>query len=161
MSDRGEALAALSQALRLEQEGRAFYLQAADRVLDERGERTLRALADDEQRHEQMIVRQLHALEGGETYVLLPDLEVPAIDLDRRVFAPERREIDVDSDVMQILHVALDNEIRSYDLYRAAAQRTADEAGAQMYRWLASAELTHANLLMMNYEAISNGGSWV
>ena len=33
MTDRDKALTALSQALRLEQEGRSFYLQAAERRL--------------------------------------------------------------------------------------------------------------------------------
>jgi len=59
------------------------------------------------------------------------------------------------------LHVALENEIKSYDLYRAAAKETTDGTGRQMYQWLASAEITHFNLLMANYEAIVSGSGWV
>ena len=50
--------------------------------------------------------------------------------------------------------LALENEIKSYDLYRNAADETDDAAGKQMYTWLASAERSHFNMLMSNYEAL-------
>ena len=39
MGDHDKALTALSQALKLEQEGRSFYLQAAERTADAQGPR--------------------------------------------------------------------------------------------------------------------------
>lgn len=159
------ALTALSQALKLEKEGRAFYLQAAEETLDEKGKRTFLSLAADEERHAEMVQRQLHEIEGGGDYVPLPDLEVPAIDLDARLFPPERRQVEArigrNPNELEALHVALENEIRSYDLYRAAAQQTTSEAGQQMYRWLAGAEMTHFELLMSNYESLVSLGGWV
>ena len=59
------ALKALSQALRLEQEGRAFYLQAAEETLDEKGRSMFLSLAADEERHAEMVQRQLREIEGG------------------------------------------------------------------------------------------------
>ncbi len=164
MADNRNALRALSQALLLEESGLAFYLQAAERAGDDAAEALLRSLADDERLHLEMIQRQLHALEGGGGYVLLPDLTVAPIDLTRRIFAPARgtaTRLGVDAGIMDILHVALDNEIRSYDLYRAAAQETADVGGRRMYQYLAGAELSHFNLLMANYESLSQRGAWV
>jgi len=115
--------------------------------------------------HAEMIQRQIHSVEGGGAYVLLPDLTVPAIDLDAKLFPPEQGKLEakVGSNPGEIdaLHVALDNEIKSYDLYRAAAKEAADAAGKQMYQWLASAEITHFNLLMANYEALVSGSGWV
>ena len=61
---------------------------------------------------------------------------------------------------LDALHVALENEVKSYDLYRTAAAETSDAAGKAMYEWLASAEMTHFNLLMSNYEAIVPRGGW-
>ena len=55
--------------------------------------------------------------------------------------------------------MALENEIKSYDLYVKAAQETVEAAGKQMYQWLASAERTHFNLLMSNYDAMSEKGT--
>jgi len=165
MATNTAAMKALSQALKLEQEGREFYLRAAEETLDEKGQALFRSLADDERMHAEMIQRQIHSVEGGGAYVLLPDLTVPAIDLDAKLFPPEQGKLEakVGSNPGEIdaLHVALDNEIKSYDLYRAAAKETADAAGKQMYQWLASAEITHFNLLMANYEALVSGSGWV
>jgi rubrerythrin len=158
-------LTALSQALKLEQEGRAFYLKAAEETLDDKGKGMFLSLAADEERHAEMVQRQLREIEGGGSYVLLPNLDVPDIDLDAKLFPPERRQVEArigrNPNELDALHVALENEIRSYDLYRAAAQETESEAGQQMYRWLAGAEMTHFNLLMSNYESLVAMGGWV
>ena len=165
MVPKNEALTALSQALRLEHEGRAFYLQVAEKTRDATCRATFLSLADDERMHGEMIERQLHALEGEGQYVLLPDISAPDIDLGAKLFAPSRAQAvaKAGSHVLDIdaLHLALEMEIKSYDLYRQAAQRTPDAAGAQMYRWLASAEMTHFNLLMGNYEGLVTRSSWV
>ena len=159
------ALKALSQALKLEQEGRAFYLQAAEETLDEKGRNMFLSLAADEERHAEMVQRQLREIEGGGTYVLLPDLEAPDIDLDAKLFPPERAQVEArigrNPNELEALHVALENEMRSYDLYRSAAKETKSAAGQQMYRWLAAAEMTHFNLLMSNYESLVSLGGWV
>ncbi len=165
MQNVNQALSALSRALKLEQEGRAFYLKAAEETLDAKCEETLRSLADDERLHAEMIQRQLHEIEGGGAYVLLPDLQVEAVDVGQKLFPPEREaireKIDVDSNILDILHVALENEIKSYDLYCENVSETDDSAGKQMYTWLAQAEMTHFNLLMTNYQSIVSGGGWV
>src|SRR5450756_2394421 len=59
-----ESLRALSQALRLETEGLAFYLQAATETIDPKGKALFASLADDERKHQEMIRQQLHAVEG-------------------------------------------------------------------------------------------------
>jgi rubrerythrin len=165
MSTQQQALNALSQALKLEQEGRAFYEQAAQEVADARCRETFASLADDERMHEEMIVRQLRAVESGGKFVILPDLVVPDIDLGAKLFPPERAEMERklghNPTEVQALHIALDNEIQSYNLYTLATQETADEAGRQMYQWLAAAEMTHFNLLMSNYQALVELGGWV
>jgi len=165
MSDNQKALEILSQALKLEQEGREFYLKAAEETLSEKGRAMFLSLADDEKMHAEMVLRQLHALEGGGSYVLLPALSVRPIDLEVKIFPPERTEIEkrigVNPNELDALHVALENEMKSYDLYRAAAKATRDEAGKRLYEWLTQAELTHFNLLMSNYEALVSLGGWV
>lgn len=159
------ALTALSQALKLEKEGYAFYLKAAEETLDEKGRSTFLSLAADEERHAEMVQRQLHEIEMGGNYVLLPDLAAPDLDLGAKLFPPERARVEArigrNPNELEALHVALDNEIRSYDLYLKAAKETTSEAGQQMYRWLANAEMTHFHLLMSNYESLVSLGGWV
>ncbi len=165
MSTKDAALEALSQALRLEQEGRAFYLQAAKDTVDEKGQAMFQSLADDEAKHASMVQRQLYAIEGGGGYVLLPDVQVPDIDLGKKLFPPDagaiRSAADQASNELEVLHMALDNEMRSYDLYCEAAKATTDEAGRAMYAWLAQAEMEHFDLLMSNWESLTAMGGWV
>ena len=165
MADKDKALQALSQALKLEQDGRTFYLKAAKETLDPTGKKMFQSLADDERMHAEMIQRQLHSVEGDGVYVLLPDLEAPDIDLGNKLFPPDKAKIeakvgDNPSDVDAIF-IALENETKSYNLYAKAAQETADEAAQAMYTWLAGAERTHFDLLMSNYEAMVSLGGWV
>jgi rubrerythrin len=165
MADKTGALQVLSQALRLEQEGRIFYLGAAGLAKGSQGEAMFRSLAEDEAMHADMISRQLHALEGDGAYVLLPDTRVTAIDASKKLFPPDRATIKAavgaDPGIVDALHLAIEREVDSYDLYAQAAAKTADAAGRQMYQWLASAERTHFDLLMSNYEAYVDRGGWV
>jgi len=164
MTAQSKALEALSQALKLEREGRAFYLKAAQETLDSQGHAMFLSLADDERRHAEMVERQLYALEGQGAYVLLPDLKAPPIDLKARLFPPQRKQVAAkvgsNPNELDALHMALENEIKSYDLYRNAATETEDAAGKTMYQWLAGAEMTHFNLLMSNYQALVDRGGW-
>ncbi len=165
MDSQAQALQVLSQALQLEKDGEAFYLEAANQVKDERCQRTFRSLADDERQHQEMILRQLHAVEGDGKYVLLPDVTAERIDLQERLFPPAGPELKDRLrrayDELSALQVALENEIKSFDLYRRAAAEADQDAARQMYTWLAGAERTHFNMLMANYETISSEASWV
>jgi len=159
-----DALRVLSQAAKLETDGLAFYLKAAAETVDPKGKALFKSLADDERKHKDMILRQLHAVEGNGEYVLLPDLNVEPIDLNQPIFPPSTadvtQKIGAEPTEQDVLFLAIDNEIKSYDLYRAEVQTTPGSA-PQMYRWLASAELTHFNLLMSNWEAQQARGTWV
>lgn len=158
-------LQALSQALKLEQEGREFYLRAAEETANEKGRAMFLSLADDERMHLEAVERQVQAIQREGTYVELPSLEVPDIDLDLKLFPPERQEvkerIGVSPNELEALHAALEIEMRAHSLYRTAAKETKDEVGNRMYRWLADAEMTHFNLLMSNYESLVSLGGWV
>jgi rubrerythrin len=159
-----ESLRALSQALRLETEGLAFYLQAAVESFDPKGKALFTSLADDERKHQDMIRQQLHAVEGNGAYVLLPNPDVQPIDLSQPIFPPgasavAKRTGD-DPSELEVLNLAIENEIKSYDLYRSEAPK-ASGAGKAMYQWLAAAEMVHFNLLMSNWEAINTGGGFI
>lgn len=155
---------ALSGALKLEQDGHEFYVQAAARVQDETVKNTLLSLAEDEKIHEAMIARQMQALreEGG--FVVVPGVTAGSIDLSQRLFPPEPAAVEGKvanmANELEALLMALDVESSSYDYYRQASLVTEDVEGQNMYRWLAGAELTHFNLLMSNYEAINQRITW-
>lgn len=165
MIDTNEALEALTQALELERRGRAFYSEAAQETFNESGRAMFASLADDEEKHAAMIERQMRAIQELGQYETLPGIKAPDIDLDKKLFPPEREaretELGEEPNVLDALHFALDIEMRAHTLYTNAAKETEDEAGKTLYMWLADAEMTHFNLLMANYQSQVDMGGWV
>lgn len=152
---------ALNQALELEQEGRDFYLRMAERVSDLAAQDTFLTLAEYEKGHAELIESQINQIETCGIFVRLPGIEPVEIDIDQQLYPPVMdmtRDLGEHTTEIQAMHMALDLEIRSYDLYRRAVIRTVDPAGQEMYRWLISSELSHFNLLMADYQAMTGLG---
>jgi len=159
-----DALEALQRALKLEQDGRTFYLQAAERVTDPKGKTMFASLADDERIHAGMIERQITALSKGQDWLPV-DITADTVDLDTPLF-PQGREafeqaIATDTTELEALAFALKIENDSFELYAQMAIQADDLNARQMYQYLAAAERTHFNLLMSNYESLSTMGGWV
>jgi len=164
MAADGKAMDALSQALKLEQDGYAFYHRALERVQDATCREMLISLADDEKVHEAMIARQMQALreEGG--FVVVPGAVPGDADLSARLFPPDparaSKKVGSLSTELEVIQMALEIEVDSYDYYRQASEASDDPEGRLVFRWLAEAEQTHFNLLMSNYEAINQRATW-
>ncbi|MFB0545442.1 MAG: ferritin family protein [Anaerolineae bacterium] len=153
------ALSALTQAIRLEKEGREFYLKAAEWTSDPKGQEMFRSLAEDEELHLKIVQRQYDALADEGKWVRLPEVEkVEPIDLDKPLF-PKGREalkeaIPEEASQDDALLFALGLENNSFELYRKAVQETEEPVGKEMYLFLANTERHHFDVLMANYEAL-------
>jgi rubrerythrin len=147
----------LTQALKLEEEGRAFYMRAADMSKDPDAMKMFRSLADDEADHFNYIERQIKALQDGKDWVEIPQLQnVEAIDAEAPVFPAGKQapaEIADGSSEEDVLLFGLGAETRSYELYTRAAGESTHPVAADLFRKLASAERGHFDVLMMRYES--------
>jgi rubrerythrin len=163
MQENTGALQALRQAIRLEQDGYKFYTEAAERMADPRGREMFLSLADDEKLHLRIVQDQYEALKGGKKWISFPEtmeMEVKPVDLDKPLFPPEKEAISPEASDTDALLFALQIENESYELYRKVAAETADPAGKEMYKFLASQERIHFDILMLNYEHQVSTGSW-
>lgn len=158
------AVVALKKALKLEQDGQQFYLQAAERTADPKGAEMFRSLADDEVLHEQVIQRQLDALAKGQGWTSAAELDVGPVDLDTPLFPAGKIELDKavrpDAGDLDALLFALKIENDSFNLYAEQAKIATDANAKRLYEYLVGAERTHFDLVMLNYEAVSNTGGW-
>jgi len=165
MKESTVALEPLRQAMRLEQEGHRFYLEAAERMADPRGAEMFRSLARDEELHLRTIRRQYEALSEGKGWIAAAEKSEKPIDLDKPLLPPDRetleRTIKAEAGAAEVLHFALEFENNAYNLYRKAAAETTDPTGRAMYEWLSGQELEHFNLLMLNYEYLARSGHWL
>jgi rubrerythrin len=158
------ALQALNKALKLEQDGRQFYVQAAERTVDDRGSAMFRSLADDEVLHADIIQRQIDALAAGQGWILPQGVAAVEVDLESPLF-PKGQEglkkaVRPDASDLDALLFGLQIENDTFNLYAEQAQAAQDSNARRMYEYLAAAERTHFNLLMLNYESLSGNTGW-
>jgi len=159
-----EGLEILKQAMQVEQEGREFYLKAAETTQDEKGQQMFRTLASDEKNHFDLLQRQYNALKRDERWIEFPEIKKTQLDLDKPLFpkgkeALEKAAIAKSSDLDALLF-GLDIENRSYDFYRRAAVETTDALGKAMFQFLAGEERGHFDILMMRYQYLASPSGW-
>lgn len=148
----------LTQALKLEVDGRDFYRRAAE--LAPEAAEMFERLADDEEQHYAYIERLYHSLQTGVEPTALPDIDnVPAIDLADPIFPRGVSPLEVlppQPTVNDALVFGMSSEIKSIRLYRTAAeQATAYSKAHKLLTQLVQAEIGHFNTLMQRYEALN------
>ncbi len=158
------ALAILRRAKQIEQEGHKFYLKASQITQDEKGRETFISLADDEQKHFNLIQRQFESLRHERRWAGSPEVKPKAIDLNTPLFPKDREVIEkaitAKSSERDALLFGLEIENKSYDLYRKAASQTADPLGRDMFEFLAGEERGHFDILMMRYDFLFGPIAW-
>jgi rubrerythrin len=158
------AMNVLEEAKCLEQQGQAFYREAAKKIKDPSGKKMFRRLAKDEVMHEKLIQREILSLIKEGYWVELMETQGPACALVPNIF-PQGREglakaAKANPTEVDAVLTALDMENKSYDLYRTQAETVTDPKAKQLYEFLAGQERTHFDLLMANYEAMVQFGGW-
>ena len=165
MGTSNAVMEALKQALALEKSGQKFYTQAAARTTDPKGKEMFGSLADDEVMHAEVIRRQVDALAKGEGWIVPQGIEAVDVDLESPLFPKGKVELEKavqpDASDLDALLFALKIESDSFNLYAEQAKAADDPNAKNLYEYLAAAERTHFNLLMLNYESLSSTGSFV
>jgi rubrerythrin len=157
------ALQVLQQAMKIEEEGRRFYLAAAERTQSPAGQTLFRQLAQDEEEHYRLLKGQFDALSEGEPWVDYPQAAKRVATLQPifpRSPADFQKAVDPHATDLEALWTALGTESNSYDLYRRAAEEVQSPEAKGMYRYLANVERKHYNLLLANYQTLMNTGVW-
>jgi rubrerythrin len=162
--DAKTALGILEAAMGIEQEGSQFYLRAAQTTRDKKGQEMFATLADDEQKHYDLIKRQHSALTSEGKWIGSPEIRPRDIDLDKPLFPRGiealEKAVTAGSSDWDALLFGLDIETRSYDLYRKAVSQIEDPLGKQILRFLAGQEQSHFDVLMMRYDSLFGPVSW-
>ena len=164
MDPKDVGLCALEKAIRIEKDGRRFYLQAAERTNDQRGKEIFLSLAHEEEEHLRIVEKEYDSLSKGKGWLALAKA-TGEVDLRSPLFPPGREALEKmvrsdDSDLDALL-LALGFENKSYELYRKGYTETDDPQGKAVYEYLADMEREHFETLMRNYEHLSRTGSWL
>jgi rubrerythrin len=152
-----DELSVLTQAMKLEMDGKAFYLMAAGISDDPETTAMFRTLAEDEEHHYNYIERQYNQRKDGKDWLPIPELEkVEAVDAKEPIFPAGKQvpKILPDKPTLEdALLFGLDAEVKSYELYTQSVKQTKNPNAREMFEKLAAAERGHFDTLMMRYES--------
>jgi rubrerythrin len=144
----------LGMAVRTEIQGRKFYLKLAEQVTNSEVKSKIVSLADDEKRHERIIVDLYRQILGKEPRDL-PDKGVPDI-----LSAIQSMNIKEKTELLQLLDMAIEAELISAKFYARGARITDDSKTVKVFEQLAEEEDGHYNMLMAEKSALSGDLYW-
>ena len=152
-----ELLDVLAQAMKLETDGKEFYLNMVELVQDPDGKAMFSQLAKDVVDHFHYLQRQMDALNAGGGWSSIPDMDsVEIIDAVTVVFPPEKQallELPSNPSEEDALLFALGVEDKSFKLYYNSAQSAKEPAAKRLFQQLAGAEQVNVQVLMQRYDS--------
>lgn len=143
-------LESLQTALDMEQKGREFYLDAADKVTDSVVVEVLVALANDEAEHERMIERYYNAMHNHAGWPEMPKESVgeaitPAVEMLSKTVG----EIGAHASYQSVYATACELEKRSRDFYIKCKDEAEDKQVAEFFAFLVRVEQAHLDALQL------------
>ncbi|MBL7068527.1 MAG: ferritin family protein [Candidatus Omnitrophica bacterium] len=165
MVKKDELISAFDTSIKMEEEGRAFYIKAAGRSKNEFGKRVFEALADDETRHIAAIKKFCEVMakkdETPELCVAMPRHKKIN---DRLIFGKSKHEllkrVKPSADELKAYEIAMGMENDGYDFYKKIEEGTKDPNAKELYKFLLSEEEAHFDLISSTYEYLKDPKSW-
>ncbi len=156
----------LEEALKLEEDGRAFYLEGMNRVKNGLSKESLQRLADEELTHMERIRDGYQRIQEGKSFAWESrnNIRKSSREFFENVFTEAQKKMEelvtpasVETDVLK---TAMELESKAHRFYLDQAKVTHEEKVKEFLDFLASEEYRHYNLLYNTLEYISNPTEW-
>jgi rubrerythrin len=150
-------------AIKLEEEGRQFFLKAARSVTSKFARQTFEFLAAEEDKHIERIQEFYRTIDNPE---INTPLEFDEEDADRRFeafndkLAKLSQEIQATESDIEAYNVALKFENGAEELYARQLKESSDPNVKKFYRWLIREEEMHSRLLKSCLEFADDPAGW-
>ncbi|OGN97621.1 MAG: hypothetical protein A2Z77_04470 [Chloroflexi bacterium RBG_13_51_36] len=161
--EQARTLEVLQLAVQMEADGKDFYQKASRKSSTRLAKDLFRQLANEEDVHRKKFVEIYGALKRGRKW---PDVE-PPLEKGKKIksiFTEATKALDTGSKVaeseLEAIKIAMDMEIRSYNLYQARSKETKLPVEKRFYETLAGEERGHHLALLGSYEYLSNPAGW-
>lgn len=162
--DTESALSVLREAVRNELDGKAMYLQAAERTEHKLGKDMFRSFAAEEEQHIHILQAQYAGVNQSGEFI---DIEAaqkqprsPSLMLFPQEQGAIKELVPEGTTDLEALKLAMDFEQRAVRLYDEAADGTDDPAAQSFFRQLAEWEGTHYRILDNSRDYLANKGEW-
>ncbi|BER92306.1 ferritin family protein [Thermatribacter velox] len=156
----------LQRALKMEEDGRNFYLEGAGRVKNQLAKEVLNHLADDELDHIERIKEGYERITKNEPFATkeIQGLKRSSREYFENIFTEAQKKsqelIKHEAEELDILKTALDLESKSHQFYSEQIGEQSDEQVKQFLDFLASEEYRHYNLIFNTIQYITNPTDW-
>jgi len=162
-NEQARTMAVLRLAVQMEVDGKEFYQKASQESNNRLAKELFQQLADEEDVHRKKFEEIYEALRRGQNW---PDVVAPAEKGKRlkSLFAEANKALGskfkvAESD-LEAIKVAMDMEVKSYDLYHSRSEESTLPVEKRFYETLAGEERSHHLALVDSYEYLSNPAGW-
>ena len=152
---------AIKEAIRLEINGRKFFMHAADITEHEKGKKMFRFLADEEVKHMEVfgkLFSQILDSEDWKKYVRDEELrgESPLVEKlkDRMKNVEGKGEVEA-------IRIGMELEQNAIDFFGKAMFDADDSTAKKIFREIGEEEKFHFDLLQAQYDSVTRSGFWL
>jgi len=162
-SEQVKTLEVLQLAVRIELDGKDFYQEARHKSNNKLARELFQHLVKEEDVHRKKFEEIYEALKMGRNW---PDVKPPSEKGERlkSLFAEATKElgskIKVAESELEAIKVAMDMEIKSYNLYHSRSEQSTLPVEKRFYEALAGEEREHHLALFDSYEYLSDPAGW-
>jgi len=152
---------AIKEAIRLEINGRKFFLHAAEVTEHEKGKKMFRFLADEEVKHMEVfghLFSQILDSEDWKRYVKDEELrgEAPLVVKLKESIKREEGKGEVEA-----LRIGMELEQNAIEFFKKAADDTDDMTATKIFREISEEEKFHYDLLQAQHDSVTGSGFWL
>lgn len=162
-TEQDKTLEALQLAMRMEVDGKKYYLKASQKSGNELGKKLLASLAAEEDTHLQKFEEIYDTIRSKRAWPVIkfkPDRSKRL----RTVFSKAIEEMGCNVEVLgtelDAVQAATDMESKTYDFYKSQGKEATHDAEKDFYQALAAEEREHHLLLLDYHEYLKDPAGW-
>ena len=162
MTEQGKVLDGLQAAIKMETDGKKFYLKASDQSGNEVGKKLLKTLAGEEDVHRRNFEAIYEAIRAKKSWpeVGLKQAGKPLLTL----FKEATKKLDKTAKVLATeigaVQTAMEMENKTYDFYQRQLKSAASDAEKSFYKALSAQEKQHYRVLLDYYEFLKDPAAY-
>ena len=152
---------AIREAIKLEINGRKFFLHAEEVTNHELGKKMFRRLADEEVKHMETFSQLFSQILGSrdwKKHIKKVELEGDSPLIEQLKAAVKREE---GKGEIEAIRLGMDLEKNAIELFQKAADDVDDPVAKEIFQKIRDEEKFHYDLLQAQYDAVTHSGFWL
>ncbi len=163
ITEQDKTLDALQIAIRMETDGKEYYLKTSRESNNELGKKLLESLATEEDIHRQKFEEIYNAIRSRKAWPV-SDFQPDGGKRLRTIFAKTTEEMgaNIKSPTAELdaVETAMDMENKTYDFYKSQGRNATYNAERDFYQTVAAEEKEHHLILLDYYEYLKDPAGW-